>query len=521
MFRFEKPLFGPGNWLRVAVFLLFNLLFIGLTLAWLWFRSADDANSLAQDSASKVVQLMDRALQGTENTLQRIAPLTSSPCEQISPSLQMIGSLAPYVRSLFLVDLRKETLYCSSSAYLKPGVDLHLAELLGNRDRQQVHFFWSVHSPLSANRGLVIYRPVNQARAVAAVLEGRNFEDLLQVLTSPYIDRITIDIPPLALENNQGRISLQAVPSEKDLRARQRSTHFNLWVSVHTRPDLLRQLALTHLPLAVSLVLLFLLASGYVLWGPYGPAAFFRRAVNQGLVNAQFEPFYQPIVLPDGSLYAVEVLIRWRSALKGLIPPSAFIAKAEAQNLLTPIMCALLRRVAEDLADKPLPHNSRVSINLTAQQLGDNAMLEAVLELNQRLQARQYVLVVEVTEEGLIQDARQARSAMEKLRTAGMLIAIDDFGIGNSSLSYLRQFPFDYLKIDKSFVDGVPGQQKDMAIVEGIVSLAQQLELSMVAEGVEQQAQADYLQLLGVEHFQGYLFSRPLPLAELVRFVQG
>jgi len=521
MFRIDKPLFGPASLVRILAFALLNLLFAGVVLGWLWFRATSDADALAQDSAVKVVQLMDHALQSAESSLGRIEPLAGRPCAEVSPVLETTGSMTPYVRSLFLIDLASGSLYCSSSMYLPHGLSLPIKSLIGRRDPGLPHFFWSVRSPLSPNRALVIYRPLSKGAAVAAVLEGRNFEDLLKVLTSPYIDRITIDIPPLALENNLGRISLNPVPGQKDLRAREHSTRYPLWVSVHVQPDLVRVFAFSHLPFASSIIVLFLLVSGYLLWGPYGSAAFFRRAVHQALVNAWFEPHYQPIVFIDGRVLGVEVLIRWRSPQKGLIPPFAFVARAEAQNLLTPIMCALLRRVAEDMADTPLPAGSRISINLTARQLGDISMLAAVRDLNLRLQARQYELVVEVTEEGLIRDAEQARQTMEQLRTAGILIAIDDFGTGNSSLSYLRQFPFDYLKIDKSFVDGVPGVEKDMAIVEGVVALAQQLNLSIVAEGVEHQGQADYLDGLGVLHFQGYLFSRPLPLVELVRFVDG
>lgn len=514
----EKPLFGPALWFRVLILILSNGLLIALVAASLWLRAVHDADAVASDSAAKILSLVEQTLHRTEDTLARIQPLAGESCAEASNALQSAGSLSPYVRSLFLVDIRQGSIYCASSQHQVKGLELELFSLLGGLSPQKPHLFWSDRSPLSPYRAVVLYRPLSNGHALAAVLEGRNFEDVLQMMTSPYIDRFTIDIPPMALESNRGQLYLVKLQPWSDLRVRLLSREYNLRVSVHVRSSLIWMFARSYLPLALALVLGFFLASVYLLWRRCGPSAFFRRAVLDGIAANQFEPFYQPIVLPDGALRTVEVLIRWRTPQHGLLPPTAFVAQAEALDLLTPVMISLLRQVETDMVSQPLEPGARISINLSARQLGDQPMLNAVRGLNLRLKQSGYQLIVEITEEGLIRDAALARQTMQALRDEGGLIAIDDFGVGHSSLSYLRQFPFDYLKIDKSFVDCVPGSAKDTAILEGIVTLAKQLGLTIVAEGVEFEAQAHYLHAAGVDYLQGYLFARPLPLSELVRY---
>ncbi len=239
------------------------------------------------------------------------------------------------------------------------------------------------------------------------------------------------------------------------------------------------------------------------------------RAVEAGQLVAH----YQPVVdIQTGRITGAEALIRWEHPQRGLLGPGMFIPLAEESGLINPIGEWILRRACADLAewrrdfDAPADELT-MSVNLAVQQLHDERIIDSVRQAVQTAGVPADRLVLEVTESTLITDTERTRSTMRELRRLGARLAVDDFGTGYSSLGYIQQFEFDVLKIDKSFVDHLDADT-NQRIVTAVLDLAHQLEVRTVAEGIETEPQAEVLRRLGCHYGQGYLYSRPVPVAE-------
>ena len=244
-----------------------------------------------------------------------------------------------------------------------------------------------------------------------------------------------------------------------------------------------------------------------------------RRALQQG----EFELWYQPqLGAADGRVRGVEALVRWRHPEDGLIPPFRFIPLAEETGLIVELGKWVLReacRQARAWLDRGLP-SLRMSVNLSTRQLMHAGLAEAVDEAlaDSELPASQ--LELEITESSVMERPNDAIPVLGGLKRLGVRLAIDDFGTGYSSLSYLKLFPLDHLKIDRSFVSDIEHDANDAAIVAAAVSMAHNLGLSVIAEGVETAVQVARLSELGCDELQGYHFSRPLPADEAEDWLQ-
>ena len=237
--------------------------------------------------------------------------------------------------------------------------------------------------------------------------------------------------------------------------------------------------------------------------------------LRKALEGEQFELYYQPqIEIRTGRIVGIEALIRWNHPTLGLLGPGQFISIAEEAGLIMAIwewvLVAALIQHNEWLA-QGLPAIT-IAVNLSSVQFDDPALAERVEEIARVVGVPLDYLELEVTESMLLVDSDSAHRTLESLRAMGVKIAIDDFGTGYSSLSYLRRLPLDKLKLDQSFIRDA-GNERDMAITRAIISMAQSLNLAVVAEGVETQAQVDLLLSLGCTMVQGFLLGRPMPAA--------
>ena len=244
-----------------------------------------------------------------------------------------------------------------------------------------------------------------------------------------------------------------------------------------------------------------------------------ERTLRQALDEDGLRVLYQPIVdLHEGRVVGAEALLRVVGPHGELLTPASFIAIAEATGLIVPIGAAVLDRACAQLAAWQHELGDRaprqVSVNLAARQLTRlfPAVVEGALD---RHGLRPDHLVLELTETALIEAGREALDTVERLSSLGVRVAIDDFGTGYSSLAYLKRFPVDVVKIDRSFTKGLGVDAHDTEIVRAVVALARSLELTCVAEGVETDEQLRHLRHLGCDEAQGYLLARPLPGPEL------
>ncbi len=236
-----------------------------------------------------------------------------------------------------------------------------------------------------------------------------------------------------------------------------------------------------------------------------------RRAIERN----EFRVYYQPIIsLESGELSSFEALIRWHHPERGLITPADFIEIAEDTGLIIPIGKWILDQACQQAAEwqKRFPHAKpfRINVNLSTKQLMHADLVSDVSEILAKYQLNAKYLELEVTESAIMKNEKVCFSVLEDLKKLGVLLSTDDFGTGYSSLSYLHQYPFDTLKIDRSFISKMNSGGKSDEIVCTILSLAQSLNLRVVAEGIETEEQLRKLQDLKCDYGQGYLFSKPV-----------
>jgi EAL domain-containing protein (putative c-di-GMP-specific phosphodiesterase class I) len=241
--------------------------------------------------------------------------------------------------------------------------------------------------------------------------------------------------------------------------------------------------------------------------------------LRRGIEGHQLAVFYQPIIdVRTQVTIGAEALVRWHHPTRGLVSPGEFIPVAESTGLIVPlgkwVLTEACRQVASWRASGITNEHFYVSINLSARQLQDPALLDNVAAAIRDSRLPAAAVVLEVTESIIMDDLDLALSRLLALKDLGLRLAIDDFGTGYSSLSYLRSLPMDVVKIDKSFIDRITLDHEGAAMVRGVIDLSSALGLSTVAEGVESQEQLALLAELGCESVQGYLFAPPIPSAD-------
>jgi diguanylate cyclase (GGDEF)-like protein len=247
-----------------------------------------------------------------------------------------------------------------------------------------------------------------------------------------------------------------------------------------------------------------------------------ESALRRGLERGEFELHYQPkLDLRSGDTVGVEALLRWRHPELGMVSPAQFIPIAEETGLIEPIGAWVMReacRQARAWRDAGF-EGLRVAVNLSARQFRNQRLATDIRRCLASTGADASLIELELTESMVMQDPEQVAGTLNELKAMGLTLSIDDFGTGHSSLAYLKRFPIDSVKIDRSFIKGLPGDAEDVAIVDSVIALAHSLELRVVAEGVETLEQQQHLQRAGCDEMQGYLASKPVPAEEAAAFV--
>ena len=248
-----------------------------------------------------------------------------------------------------------------------------------------------------------------------------------------------------------------------------------------------------------------------------------ERDLRRALEENQFLLHYQPQVdLNTGRITGAEALIRWRHPERGLVSPAQFIPIAEERGLIVPIGEWVLQeacRQNKEWQEAGLP-SIAVAVNLSALQFQTSNLSQQVARILQGCGLAPEHLELELTESVIMRDADRTIAAMRALKGIGTTLSLDDFGTGYSSLSQLKRFPLDKLKIDQSFVRGLPDDPDDLAISTAIVAMGKALKQTVIAEGVETKAQREVLQSLGCDEIQGYLVAKPMPSLDFARFMR-
>ena len=248
-----------------------------------------------------------------------------------------------------------------------------------------------------------------------------------------------------------------------------------------------------------------------------------EAGLRDALANQQLLLYYQPQVMGERELIGVEALVRWQHPERGMVSPTEFIPLAEETGLILPLGHWVLETACTQLArwaSQPDMAHLTVAVNVSPRQFHQSDFVERVLAVLQRTGAQARRLKLELTESVLVSNIEDVIAKMSALQQVGVGFSLDDFGTGYSSLSHLKLLPLDQLKIDQGFVRDILTDPNDAAIAKMVVALADSLGLGVIAEGVETEAQRVFLAGQGCHAYQGYLFSRPLPIAEFERLAQ-
>ncbi len=247
-----------------------------------------------------------------------------------------------------------------------------------------------------------------------------------------------------------------------------------------------------------------------------------QNALRSALLLEELLLHYQPVIeLAGGGIEAAEALLRWQHPEQGLIPPDRFVPLAEETGQIVPIGMWVLQRAcaqcrAWEQGGMPL---IRIAVNLSARQFAEKNLAADILRVLAQSGLPAERLELEITESVLMHDPDIAQAALGKLRDAGICLTLDDFGTGYSSLSYLKRFPVSHLKIDRSFVRDLPGDDDAAAIATAIIAMAHRLHIRTIAEGVETREQLQFLRDEGCDFVQGYYYSRPQPDELFARYL--
>jgi diguanylate cyclase (GGDEF)-like protein/PAS domain S-box-containing protein len=249
-----------------------------------------------------------------------------------------------------------------------------------------------------------------------------------------------------------------------------------------------------------------------------------EAGLRRALADGEFVLYYQPQVDLYGAIIGAEALLRWQPPNQAMISPADFIPVAEDSGLIVPISSWVLESACQLLAswaDNKATQDLRLSVNISARQFNQPEFVDEVKLALQRSGARPDRILLELTESLLLKNVENAIETMKTLKEFGVGFSIDDFGIGYSSLAYLKRLPLDQIKIDRSFVRDIVDDPDDRAIVQAIISLGHSLDLDVIAEGVENVAQRDFLAAHQCQAYQGFLFSKPVPVEEFQSMLNG
>lgn len=244
--------------------------------------------------------------------------------------------------------------------------------------------------------------------------------------------------------------------------------------------------------------------------------------MQKALDNEELNLVYQPKVLLDsGKLVSTEALIRWRHPELGPIPPNEFIPIAEETGMIIEIgYWVIYEAVKQTRAWHDLGYTVRTAVNVSAEQFGEEFFASKVLDILYTFGLNPYYLVIEITE-SVFKNFKRKKKVISKLQEAGVQIALDDFGTGYSSFGVLKEDFVDSIKIDKSFIDNIPDEKVSSIIASTMVNVGKELDLTVIAEGVETKEQATYLIEIGCNYGQGYLFSRPVSGPKILEYIKA
>ncbi|VVE73215.1 EAL domain-containing protein 6 [Pandoraea anapnoica] len=464
----------------------------------------------ANMQASRALEEVDRMLSNASMTAKRVGLEAGARCADVVLELREQVDSVLFVRSVELLTNDQE-IYCSSlQGEYRRSIDVEA--YVDGRVRLLRH------SGTQPDSSLLIYRWVSGGRGAIVTIDGRHVRDALSMVRRNGTD-LMLDVGGEVLGRDGIMPSGIVAPSDAIV-LQSKLFPISVWAEIpkgELRRRVLADYSVLLLAFAVFGAILGLCArKALSLVGSR------RHELERALRTGEFVPYFQPLVSASGGGWlGAEVLIRWEHPKEGIVAPNDFIPLAESTGLIVPMTRGLFDSVATVLSEAEVPDGFRLSFNVSAQHLRCSTIIRDCEAFLARPGMQSVQLVLELTERELLEPNSHIRGIFGALHEMGVKVAVDDFGTGHSSLSYLRDFDMDAIKIDRSFVAKIGENPASEKVLESILEMSRKLNLTVIAEGVERQSQAQFLRELGVPVFQGFLFGRPMAGEVFVRHLQG
>ena len=411
----------------------------------------------------------------------------------------------PYFRSALIYD--SQHVYCSS----KTGdIDTPLSIVSATENLEISNQFIITGTPFMPEVPAIVsskWDPKSKHGA-AVIIEGKYLVDSFvqpDVFPSAVIN-VALSINGKTIPESLGFIKNEVMTLDSD--------EHNFSVLLEMSPAFFRHFFWIFF--AISLPFSIILITGSILFVLYSRLSRHSLAddIRSGIENEEFFLVYQPVICAeDGKAKGVEALVRWQHPQMGLVRPDLFIPIAEESKLIVPLTNYIFEKALKDFANMRVESGFRVAFNVAPEHFTQNDIESKFIHLRDSLDRIGVKPLIEITERQLLTPDICQR--IESLRQLGILVAIDDFGTGQTTLSLLQTMPLDYLKIDKCFIDTIGQDSVTSHVLDTIIELSHKMNYVVVAEGVETQEQADYLTSRQVHFLQGYLFAKPMKLADL------
>ncbi|TDN67036.1 EAL domain-containing protein [Paraburkholderia sp. BL10I2N1] len=451
--------------------------------------------------AQDIDDAIDRIVSETRAGERKLANLAGRPCSEVQTQLTLKDVSVPYRRTAMLV--KDGSAYCST---VRGPVSIPLASyLVPTGDAQQIAFLGGTQL-IPGTPVMAIYAPVDSRHGVLYIVEGAYVVDILARAKASGAKSASVSDGTGGTLTSDGRFLKTAA---------RESSMSEIVVGVERDGDKLRAdlIATEVLALFIGLFVFATLLAGYI--AGFTPRQRLERQVRAGLRRNEFYVEYQAIVdLESGQWVGAEALLRWKHPRLGLVLPGKFIGEIEMTTVIAPLTEFVLATALTELDACEFPDGFRVNVNLAPKHIEMHCFPHDISSTLKRSPTR-FQVVLEITERGLLTGLANSHENLMNLKTYGVKFAVDDFGTDNSNLALLQRFAFDFIKIDRQFTDGVANQSRQL--VEGITYLANKLDLTIVAEGVEEVEQRDALKEIGIRFAQGFLFQRPANILEFER----
>ncbi|WP_434669876.1 cyclic di-GMP phosphodiesterase [Klebsiella sp. B345] len=444
-------------------------------------------------------------------TMVELQPLVDQNCENIASGLTAKAAFSPNVRAFLLV--KDGRAFCSSAT---GPMDTPLTQLIPRLDLSKAVDMQLLPGtpmmPKSAALALWIRSPHGGKDGVFVSVNTNLLPYFLYTARQDDFSGIALVVNNLALTTFNNRLVDPQTMSTQPIRQLEIKglplkvyLYANSWLSENMQFSLL---------LGMVSGLLAGLIGYYILTLRSDPRKELQTAINKN----QFYIVYQPVVKADTlHISGVEVLMRWRHPIGGEIPPDVFINLAETQQMIVPLTHHLFSLIARDAPTLKtiLPAGTKLGLNISPAHLHADGFQDDIRQFAAAMPANHFNVVLEITERAMI-DKNKSLAIFDWLHEQGFEIAIDDFGTGHSALIYLERYNFDYLKIDRGFVQAIGTETVTSPVLDAVLTLSRRLKLLTVAEGVETPEQAEWLRKQGVHYLQGYWLSRPISLEMLL-----